>query len=256
MNILKVGSQGAEVTAWQYFLIGKGFYQGQADGDFGPKTLAATQAFQSQNGLHPDGVAGNRTLGIAMQQGFGLLQDPSVDKSGSNWPPKPTQFSPILNKDEVFGKIEFVPNPTADNPEGIKITNNWDKTHIETFDVPQLTKIKGSAKVTFHKAAKPQMIKLWKDWEDAELLHLVLTWAGTWNPRFIRGSRSVLSQHAYGTAFDINVEWNKLGAVPALVGQKGSVRELVKIAQENGFYWGGFFSRLDGMHFEVYKLIS
>jgi hypothetical protein len=75
--------------------------------------------------------------------------------------------------------------------------------------------------------------------------------------RFVRGraAQGILSNHAFGSAFDINYDWNKLGAVPALAGQKGSVRELVSIAQENGFYWGGHFERLDGMHFEVAKIL-
>ncbi|NRA35694.1 MAG: M15 family metallopeptidase, partial [Polyangiaceae bacterium] len=37
---------------------------------------------------------------------------------------------------------------------------------------------------------------------------------------------------------------------------EGSVRELVTIAEEHGFYWGGFFStRPDGMHFEAAKVL-
>jgi hypothetical protein len=39
------------------------------------------------------------------------------------------------------------------------------------------------------------------------------------------------------------------------MGQKGCVRELVPIANEFGFYWGGHFSRMDGMHFEIAKLL-
>ena len=50
--------------------------------------------------------------------------------------------------------------------------------------------------------------------------------------------------------------WNGLGARPALVGQKGCVRELVEIANRNGFYWGGHFTRLDGMHWEVAKILD
>jgi hypothetical protein len=81
---------------------------------------------------------------------------------------------------------------------------------------------------------------------------LVLTWEGSFAPRFVRGSNVTLSNHAWGTAFDINYAWNTLGAQPALRGQKGSVRELVPIANEFGFYWGGHFKgRADGMHFEV-----
>jgi hypothetical protein len=43
--------------------------------------------------------------------------------------------------------------------------------------------------------------------------------------------------------------------VPALVGQKGAVRELVPIAHENGVFWGGQFKRKDGMHFEIAKIL-
>jgi hypothetical protein len=47
-----------------------------------------------------------------------------------------------------------------------------------------------------------------------------------------------------------------LGKRPALVSEKGSVRELVPIANKYGFYWGGHFnSRPDGMHFEAAKIL-
>jgi hypothetical protein len=71
-------------------------------------------------------------------------------------------------------------------------------------------------------------------------------------PIFIRGNTTTLSNHAFGTAFDINADQNSLGARPALVGQRGSTRELVPLANKWGFYWGGHFgSRPDGMHFEI-----
>ena len=45
--------------------------------------------------------------------------------------------------------------------------------------------------------------------------------------------------------------WNKLGAEPARRGAKGSVFDLVPLANRHGFYWGGHFAkRRDGMHFE------
>ncbi len=44
---------------------------------------------------------------------------------------------------------------------------------------------------------------------------------------------------------------SKLGHEPARVGEHGCVREMVALAHEHGFYWGGHFARLDGMHFEV-----
>jgi hypothetical protein len=47
-----------------------------------------------------------------------------------------------------------------------------------------------------------------------------------------------------------------LGVHPARIDQKGCVRELVEIAVDHGFYWGGWFpKRPDGMHFEAYKIM-
>jgi hypothetical protein len=101
-----------------------------------------------------------------------------------------------------------------------------------------------------------QVQMLFRAWEDAGLRNRLLTWAGGFVPRFVRGSRTTLSNHAWGTAFDVNVAWNARGAMPALRGEKGSVRELVPIANDFGFYWGGHFSRRDGMHFEAARVLT
>jgi hypothetical protein len=55
---LKVGSKGPEVVALQNKLKEAGFYSGNADGDFGPKTNKAVKDFQKANGLKPDGLVG------------------------------------------------------------------------------------------------------------------------------------------------------------------------------------------------------
>jgi hypothetical protein len=39
------------------------------------------------------------------------------------------------------------------------------------------------------------------------------------------------------------------------MGEHGCLLELVPIANEHGFYWGGHFSRKDGMHFEIAKIL-
>ncbi len=93
---------------------------------------------------------------------------------------------------------------------------------------------------------------MWADWEAAKLLDRILVYDGSFVPRFVRGSRTVLSNHAYGSAFDINERYNKLGKRAALVGERGCVRELVPIANLWGFCWGGHYNgRPDSMHFEV-----
>lgn len=165
----------------------------------------------------------------------------------------------------AFGPLQFVPRPTAADPEAIRITNDWASASLVTVDVPQLAQIPGvqvggrtvgagprSGRVALHYRAADAMAWLWDAWERAGLLPLVLTWAGMWCPRFIRGSSSQLSNHAFGTAFDINAPWNGLRRKPAKRGERGSVLELVPLAEEAGWYWGGSFkSRPDGMHFEL-----
>jgi hypothetical protein len=109
--------------------------------------------------------------------------------------------------------------------------------------------------VRVHKKVKAQFLALWKAWETAGLIDRVLKWDGMFVPRLMRGGTR-LSNHAYGTAFDINEPWNKFKTVPALLGTKGCVRELVPIANDHGFFWGGHFrTRPDGMHFEVARLL-
>ncbi len=259
MKTIRIGDKSQDVLRWEYFLIGQGLLNEVADGKFDESTKSATQIFQSKFSLEPDGIVGNKTVGAAMLQGFNVLSDISDEKSSPNWPPPPTNLNPLVSnaqRAQLFGNFSYVSDPLPNNPEHIKVTDNWAKTNIVKVSIPQLIAIKGSETVYFHKKAKKQLENLWKDWEKAGLLHLVLTWEGSYIPRYVRGSRTVLSNHAFGSAFDINYAWNKLGTLPALVGRKGCVRELVEIANKNGFYWGGHFKRLDGMHFEIAKLIS
>ena len=258
MRVLYKGLNGDDVKAWQNFLLGQGFFRGAADGNFTPETEQATIDFQRDNGLVPvDGVAGNLTIGRAMQLGFPGAEDtnPAPDPSSPAWP-APPDFPPLVSdqdRQRVFGKFSYVPAPVPTNLEAIRITDDWAQKNIVEVSIPQLAKIPyGAPTIPFHRLAADQLQKLWSDWEDAGLLQDVWMWGGSWNPRFVRGSRTFLSNHAFGSAFDINVTWNPLGAQPALLGQKGCTRRLVQLANENGFYWGGHFKgRPDGMHFEV-----
>ncbi len=251
METIKLGSNSPQVTRWQFFLIGLGNNQIVADGDFGPKTHKATVKFQEENGLGADGEVGPRTYLAAFRAGYRL-------KEAFEYPKKP-EFTPLVGnaaRAKIFGNFKF--RSAGDGTEAIVITDGWAEKNIERVEIPQLKGIKGvppSSKIQFHKLASDQLVNLFVDWEKAGLMKHILTWEGSFVPRYVRGSRKVLSNHSFGSAFDINYAWNKLGQVPALVGEKGSVREMVAIANKNGFYWGGHFSRLDGMHFEIAKLL-
>lgn len=265
-ELLRRNSKGPLVLAWEEFLRDEQHYLIEVDGVFDPNTVEATKAFQEAHGLDVDGWVGNQTWGEAIKLGFHVLEDPDEDMLGPQWPPAP-DFDPprYATREEYFGHIEYRVNPTSSNPEAVEITNDFAK-HIVSVEVPQLHGIPGvrwrgklvgmgplSGKLLMHERVADPMQQLWQRWEDEGLVGKVLTWGGMWAPRFVRGSRSVLSNHAYGTAFDINVPWNGLRKTPALVGMRGSVRELVPIANELGWWWGGHFTRKDGMHFEYAK---
>lgn len=265
MRLLKLGVQGDDVERWENFL--RGLYPDSkivVDQQFTEITKEETQRFQSAVGFagdDVDGVVGRMTYAEAMKLGF----DPGIEDDrpdmGPNWPPIPNN-TPSLSYDEtakLFGKFEYVPAPTKWNPEGIKITDGWEKDNIIKVNIPQLVGVEGAPKsgnVYLHKLIVDQTVEMFKAWEFSGLMPLVLTWAGSWVPRYIRGSRTRLSNHSWGTAFDINAAWNGLGRQPALKGKKGSVRELVGIANDHGYFWGGHWQRRpDGMHFQVGRII-
>ena len=253
MNLIKKGSRGNRVRDIQKFLVGSGYSLGEADGVFGKKTKEAVKKYQSDNGLVGDGIIGNRTLGAMLTQGLALLPDTS------DFPPKP-DFPPLVGntqRQKIFGKFDYVPAPTNGNPEGIKILGSWVAENIVTVDLPQLAKATNGkfTRMRFHKKAADQLRGLWSAWEKEGLLKHVLSYEGAFYPRYVRGSRRTLSNHSWGTAMDLNYRWNKLGRIGAQVGEKGSVRELVPLAVEYGFYWGGWFSRSDPMHIEIAKVL-
>lgn len=256
MKIIRINDKGNDVKKWQNFLFGIGYTNVIADGDFGKKTEAATKNFQKNQGLKPDGVVGNHTYAKAMLLNFELIKDSSdTTKQGLNWPPPPNfKWLTNVQLQAKFGKIEYVVN---NDGRTVTITNNWKSENLKVITIPQLANKPPYNRKTFnfHKDVVEQVQKLFNDWEKAGLVHLILTFDGDFNPRLIKASKN-LSTHSFGISFDINAKWNGLGITPALVGEEGSVRELVSIANKNGFYWGGHFSRKDGMHFELAKSIS
>lgn len=261
MQVLRKGSKGSDVVQWQQFLLGQGLYVGAIDGDFGPITDHATRHFQQLHRLLVDGIVGNQTIGAAMVLGFQVIDESADgDDTGPNWPPPPTDLEPLsgATRKKMFGDFRFRAAPTPGNPEGIEILDGWVATNIVTVTIPQLRGVLGAnskGQVSFHTKAAPQLEALFAAWQSAGLLDLVRAWAGSYAPRFVRGSRTELSNHAWGTAFDINAPWNPLGARPALVGSVGSVRKLVPLANAHGFFWGGHYpGRVDGMHFECSRL--
>lgn len=258
-KVLKVGMKGKIVEVWQNFLRGIG-KEVNSSGVFDELTETSTKEFQKDHSLKVDGIVGDETLKQAASLGFILA---SLEESDVDFPASPS-LEPITgqaNRQRIFGPIQFVPSPVKGNPEKITITNHWEKESLIWVTVPELVGIPGggNGKIQFHKKAAEQFVALWKAWREAGLLSHIKTFDGAWVARFIRGkaAEQILSNHAFGTAFDINCKWNPFGGKPAPSGQAGCVYALIPLANKFGFYWGGHFkNKKDGMHFEVAQIRS
>ena len=76
---LSMGESGDEVKTMQKALMNLG-YQAAADGVFGAQTKLAVTAFQKQNGLTQDGVAGSATLALLYSgKALSFTQTPATD---------------------------------------------------------------------------------------------------------------------------------------------------------------------------------
>lgn len=270
----------AEVQRWQYFLRRQNFAQvGNIDGDFGLNTEIATKYFQTKAGITVNGKVDTRTLASAEALGYIILpNDYYSQRSGESYPPKPPHLRSPSNdsRNRDFGCFQFLQRPLSQRPdkESIVIKGScdgtvpdWTATNITTISIPQLQFAKGYAgSFHCHEKAADQFRLLFQKWEQDDLLHLIMSYEGCFVPRYkrkqapkeanghpLKSSRDVpeLSNHSFGSAFDINNVDNQLDTIPAFCGKRGSVRELVASANEIGIYWGGHFKNQDGMHFEV-----
>lgn len=185
--------------------------------------------------------------------------------------PPPPAYPPIDSEEgrqKLFGKFAWRDAPSASDPQAIEIQNPWPKENIRFVRLPMdhippppERKGKPYEGMHFNRYGAAQLEALWAEWQEQQLLPLVMSFHGDWVPRYQRPTEAnpnakVLSNHSYGSAFDINYAANKLGRGPAALDTTGCVRRLVPIANKYGFYWGGHFSRRDGMHFELARIIS
>lgn len=247
MRILNAATtpKGTDVKQVQFFLIGRGLYKGAVDGIFGPRSAAAVVDYQRYKRLLPeDGIVGRLTWAAMIQDGLPIVVDNDRDV-----PHCPDDIKPLTNNEarmRRWGRFSYVPDPTDDDPEQIRITDDWEDKNIVPVNCP----IWGPHHVRLHKAIVEDYLGFMQDVIAAGLRDRLLTFDGGFNARYIRGSRSTLSNHSWGTAFDVNCDDNLMGHTPAYIGEHGCVRELVMLGVKHSFFWGGWFTRMDGMHFE------
>lgn len=246
----------------------------RSDGHIDTNTHTSIAAFESDvmgqkkpdGKIRPNGKVWNRLLKEAGE----------VDTNPTGYPVKPDSVKHLGDggRDGIFSTFVITdkkkadypgykdnPGPTEADKDDIRILGKWEGKNIQSVEIPQLKTLGLRSKTRFHRLAIPQLLGLWQAWEHDGLLDRVVTFDGGFNSRYKRKTAHVtrnLSNHCWGSAFDINYAWNRLGKTPAIIWEKGCVFELVPLAVKWGFYWGGWFGggREDGMHFEVRVLTN
>ena len=124
---------------------------------------------------------------------------------------------------------------------------NWLAANIVYADVPIL------GEVQCHRLMVPQMASALAEIEREGLASSIdaSDYGGCYVPRFIsRDPERALSMHAFGLAFDLNVQTNLYGA-------EGQIDpRVVEILKRWGFEWGGDWDPPDPMHYELDRLIQ
>jgi hypothetical protein len=176
----------------------------------------------------------------------------------------PNALKPLTHAERIlkFGHITFKAAGTTANPERVVIPKEWSLGTMREVMIPALAKVGVRHSLTFHYKTARRAAQLFMEWDRLGFMDHVKTWNGSWVSRFKRQEGTAeeriakckglteisLSNHSWGTAFDINAALYPLGKkVPST----SAMYQLADVAARYGFAWGGnFTSRPDGMHFE------
>lgn len=230
MKTLRYGSKGADVKKLQKALNNDFDEVLKVDGIFGSGTKHALIRAQREKRISADGIFGPQTARTFKMESVNInTKTVNIEKSVNV-----KRLSTSALK-EIYG------NPFK---KGLTLSNKF-SAQMTMIDTPEWFP---GGKIYCHKIMA-ECLEIWfKLIEKHKLTDLILTYDGCYNARNVRGGNS-FSRHAVGMAIDINAKWNGLNKKSA--DGFGTVKPLVDLAEEAGLFWGGNFSREDGMHFEV-----
>jgi len=205
----------------------------------------------------PDTAAENLEFMLAIglyDDEDGLLQAFLDQRQVGEGPALPASDGSPIGRTVFRGEeVRFIRDPSAAFPELVEFLDDWEARNIVEVYVPQLDGIEGGAagRVLFNRVGTEQLLSAFEEVEARGLIDRITRWCGSYIPRTVRGSTARLSNHAFGTAFDINCAENWLGTQTPAVGEPGSVLELVPVFEAHGFEWGGNYRMPDPMHFQL-----
>ena len=123
------------------------------------------------------------------------------------------------------------------------VTNPKLKSLMETRQV-------GPVRVTMIKPALDSLERIMARLQASDPdIHAAVGTAGAVCARLIRGSKSSVSNHSWGTAIDLKLEGKLDGFGDG--GTQFGLLILAELFNEEGWFWGATYNREDSMHFEV-----
>jgi hypothetical protein len=236
-----------EVKRVQAFLAGKG-YTIETDGVFGNQTATVLRLWQKANKIEETGKIDTATkLTMRSENIVVTTSTPST---------YPVCLIPSISAQQVKAKFGIF-NYTKNANNTVNPDIRWVKENIVPmylgayFGQRAIEGLDAEKKIRVNAKIANNLANAFQDMLDLGIIGDIISCAGAYYPRMIRGSSKVLSNHSWGTAIDFNAPENWLGVNPAPYGKKGCLFDVVMVMQSWGFYWGGWYSgRKDGMHFE------
>lgn len=248
----------------------------KVDGKCGPNTISCIKEFQSHIvGLaHPDGRIDSNGRTIKALENYASPQKQRVyefslgmqpylaftDREGNSSPMKDSTGSnatAVVTDDprklmtraavaEAYGSIS-AEKVWAKKSTYLKmfkipesIANDEDYAWVNVYD-PKKRKV---SKIWCHEAMHPFLETALKNLQKQGLLGELKEFGGSHAIRSTRGATK-WSAHSWALAIDINMTGNGLGQTPSMS------KKFVKCFTDAGFFWGGNYSRKDGMHFTI-----
>lgn len=210
--------------AVQIALTGGNYYDGEIDGDLGPKSDRGWAALKAD------------------------LKDPPPSNTPGVWP-----LQSQMNA--------FYGNPDADG-NGV-VDPKWERENIVSITPPYRMVLawdvsKEVRSIRVHRKCADSLLRIlnaikahYKTQAAIELVGLHL-YGGCFNFRLKRGG-STLSNHSWGSAIDLDPAHNAFGV--KYDESKGMMpMAVVKIFQAEGWVWGGPWRTGDAMHFQAARL--
>lgn len=249
--MMKIGNKGALVKSLQLWL--NKYSPCAVDGDFGPKTANCVSVAQRALGVADDGIVGPITDSAFIADGWRKAAEHPSQPS-SPYPSVP-QYRALRSAEKV-AKFGSPGKPRVDAQPGGPITvdprfaRNIVRIDLGDWFPQARMRDFGARYLSMHRLVEMQWRAFFDDIVAEGHGDKIISCAGSWAPRYVRGSKTTFSSHAYATAVDFNAPQNWLGAMPAKAGERGSLVDVIEIGKRYKIYSGIWFSRLDGMHFE------